>query len=222
MTPFADRRHGPTWFKGKFPAHNPTHQAESLEIWKAFFTPKLLSTRTSSKKTQVCFAGYQPNLVAGQFGHYQFKSDSYFQRKKYLCVTVVGMTEETCFELLVEHAEYHLELTLFKFHKSFYCTQEFDTWWKDYSTIKFVDVMTKLTHLTTYFLPLHTKINKDMSTNINEIHAFQPCFETMYDPLNLHRTIFEAATTLNEKFLEKLPEIKIPSYVEDRYLFYLF
>lgn len=43
----------------------------------------------------------------------------------------------------------------------------------------------------------------------------------MYDLRNLRRTISEATTTLKEKLIEKLPELKISSYVEDMYLFSL-
>lgn len=105
MTPFANRRHEPAWFKREFPARDPTHQVKSIEMWKAFLIPKLLSTITSSKKTQVRFVGYQLNLVARQFGHFQFKNKSYFQRKKELCLSAVKMTEETYLELLAEQAK---------------------------------------------------------------------------------------------------------------------
>lgn len=132
------------------------------------------------------------------------------------------MTEETYFEHLVEQAEDHLELTPFKFQRYFYCIQEFDTWWKYYYTNKFVDVITQSNHLTIDFLPLQTKIKKGTSTHILEIHAFQCSFEIVYDPRNLYLTIFEAATTLKEKLLEKLPGLKIPSYVEDRIFFLYF
>lgn len=71
----------------------------------------MLSTRTSSKKTQVGFVGYRPNLLARQFGHFQFKPNSYFQRKKDLCLSAVGMIEETYIKLLAEQAKDHFELT---------------------------------------------------------------------------------------------------------------
>lgn len=69
MTPFVDKLYGLVWFKREFRAHNPAHQAESIDISNAFLTPRLLSTRNSSNKTQVGFVRYQLNLVARQFGY---------------------------------------------------------------------------------------------------------------------------------------------------------
>lgn len=160
MASFADKRHGSTWFKRYFSACNTTHQAESNEIRKAFPTLKLLSKIMSSKKTQLGFVGYQPNLVARQFGRFQFKPNSYFQRKKGSCLSIIEMTEESYFEILVEQAENNLELTPFEFQSSFYLTWEFETWWKDYQTNKFVDVMAKANHLTAAFIFVQTKFKK--------------------------------------------------------------
>lgn len=42
------------------------------------------------------------------------------------------MPDETYFVLLAEQAENKLEITLFNFQRSFYYTNEFDTWLKDY------------------------------------------------------------------------------------------
>lgn len=43
----------------------------------------------------------------------------------------------------------------------------------------------------------------------------------MYDPNDLSRTIREVAVTLKEKMMVKLPNLKIPDYVKDKYTFTL-
>lgn len=45
MSPFAHRMHGPEWFIRKFVALLKDQEVESLAIWKAVFTPRLLLTR---------------------------------------------------------------------------------------------------------------------------------------------------------------------------------
>lgn len=42
----------------------------------------------------------------------------------------------------------------------------------------------------------------------------------MYDPNDLSQTIREAAITLKETMMAKLPDLKSPHYVEDMYKFY--
>lgn len=84
-------------------------------------------------------------------------------------MSTVGMSEDTYYELLIKQAEESLEIIPFKFQKLFYCTREFDTWWKDYQTEKFVDVMTKTHHLTKAFISLQTGFKKGTTTHIKEI-----------------------------------------------------
>lgn len=52
---------------------------------------------------------------------------------------------------------------------------------------------------------------------------FRKYFETIYRIDDLSRTIWEAAHTLKEKILKKLPDLETPSYVkyEDMYEFAL-
>lgn len=82
--------------------------------------------------------------------------------------------------------------------------------------------MTKARHLTETFVSLQTKFKKGTSTHIKEIFVFQRYFETVYNPRDLHRTIFEATATLKEKLIEKIPRLKFPPYVKDKYIFSLF
>ena len=73
--------------------------------------------------------------------------------------------------------------------------------------------------LTKAFSFVQENIQKGKFTHIKEIQAFQRYFETVYDPTNISRTVFDAAKTLKEKFTKKLPSLKIPSSIkpEHRY-----
>ena len=66
---------------------------------------------------------------------------------------------------------------------------------------------------------MQEKKQKGTSTHVKEIQAFQKYFETVYRPDDLSRTVREAAVTLKEKFLKKMENLKLPSYVppEQRY-----
>lgn len=104
---------------------------------------------------------------------------------------------------------------------SFFCSREYDTWWKnDYSKEMF-DVATFTQHLTYVFASVQEKTKKGTSTHIKEIQAFQKYFETAYRPDDLSRTIREAAVTLREKFMKKLPDLKLPSYVKPKHRYEL-
>lgn len=62
---------------------------------------------------------------------------------------------------------------------------------------------------------------KGITTHIKEIRAFQKYFEASYRPDDLSRTICEATFILKDKFLEKLPDLKIPSCVKPENKFQL-
>ncbi|KAI5389955.1 hypothetical protein KIW84_075319 [Lathyrus oleraceus] len=49
MTPFSARTHGPEWFAQPFLATGE-QEVESKQIWKAFLTPKLNSTRIGTSR----------------------------------------------------------------------------------------------------------------------------------------------------------------------------
>lgn len=144
MAPFADRSHEPYWFKREFPALNAEYQTKVFEIWSSFLTPKLLSTRLRTTKDNLGIIGYQPNLVAQQFGFIQSLPNSIFSRKKDLCHNIVEITEEEYSMRLTRQSGVLITHTPFPFETSFYCTQEFDNWWKDYHTNNFVDVLTMM------------------------------------------------------------------------------
>ena len=62
-------------------------------------------------------------------------------------------------------------------------------------------------------------VKKGRFTHVKEIRAFQKYFEIVYNPMDIHRTVCEAARTLKEKFEKQLSKIRFPPYVkpEDRY-----
>lgn len=76
-------------------------------------------------------------------------------------------------------------------------------------------------HIIVAFSSLQQKFHKGRSKHIKEIQVFQKYFETVYDPNDLSRTIHEATVTLKEKMQAKVPSLKIPEYMEDKYKFAL-
>lgn len=64
MAPFVSRRNGPSWFTREFPPSNPDQHEESIAIWKAFLTPRILFHKLRKVKSHYGLLSYQPNLVA--------------------------------------------------------------------------------------------------------------------------------------------------------------
>lgn len=112
-------------------------------------------------------------------------------------------------------------LTTFAFQPSFYCTQEFDTWWKTYHAKEFLNVVTLTQYLTDTFSSLQQKFNNGRAKHIKEIQDFQKNFETVYDSNDLSQTIREAAVARKEKMMLKFPNLRISDYVKDKYTFAL-
>src|ERR1043165_8426842 len=75
-------------------------------------------------------------------------------------------------------------------------------------------------HLMAAFSLVQEHVKKGRFTHIKAIQAFQKYFETVCNPTNLHRTVFEAAQTLEENLKKNLSKIKFPPYVkpESRYM----
>lgn len=80
-----------------------------------------------------------------------------------------------------------------------------------------MDSATISQHLTDVFSSLQQKFDKGRSKHLKEIQAFQKYFEIVYDSNDLGRIIREVAVTLKYKMQVKLPNLKIPEYVEDKY-----
>lgn len=57
--------------------------------------------------------------------------------------------------------------------------------------------------------------------HIEKIQAFQCYFEIVYNPSQLSQTIYDANLTLKYKVSNKIPKLKFPPYVKDKYDFTL-
>jgi hypothetical protein len=131
-TPFVKRTIGPAWFRRPFPATNPNEVEDTNNIWSMFLNPTILSSRQGVERRHLGLVGYQPNLVARQFGLSQFRPKSLFKNKDDIVLGNSGMSVEY-FERrlkLVEGKSY--KLTLIAFELSQFCTYEFATWWSLY------------------------------------------------------------------------------------------
>ena len=79
MAPFCERKFGPSWFTTPYPPLS-VKAVHTGSIWRVFLTPTLLSTKIEANvSTSLGVVGYQPNLVARQFGLSQPLPDSIFQ-----------------------------------------------------------------------------------------------------------------------------------------------
>jgi hypothetical protein len=97
-----------------------------------FLTPTILSSRQGVERRHLGLVGYQPNLVARQFGLSQFRPKSLFKNKDDIVLGNSGMSVEyfECRLKLVEGKSY--KLTPIAFESSQFCTYEFATWWSLY------------------------------------------------------------------------------------------
>ncbi|KAK2442745.1 serine/threonine-protein phosphatase 7 long form protein [Trifolium repens] len=131
-TPFVKRTIGPAWFRRPFPATNPNEEEDTNNIWSMFLNPTILSSRQGVERRHLGLVGYQPNLVARQFGLSQFRPKNLFKNKDDIVLGNSGMSVEY-FERrlkLVEGKSY--KLTPIAFELSQFCTYEFATWWSLY------------------------------------------------------------------------------------------
>ncbi|KAK2436482.1 serine/threonine-protein phosphatase 7 long form protein [Trifolium repens] len=129
-TPFVKRTIGPAWFRRPFPATNPNEEEDTNNIWSMFLNPTILSSRQGVERRHLGLVGYQPNLVARQFGLSQFRPKSLFKNKDDIVLGNSGMSVEY-FERRLRLADERkpYKLTPVAFETSQYCTFEFATWW---------------------------------------------------------------------------------------------
>lgn len=84
LAPFSKKTHGPKWFVREFSAKDVEHQEETHAIWKAYLTPTIISSKkgTNTSSDSYGIFGYQPNLVARQFGLIRTRPNSFFKTKE--------------------------------------------------------------------------------------------------------------------------------------------
>jgi hypothetical protein len=129
-TPFVKRTVGPDWFRRPFPATNPNEEEDTNNIWTMFLNPTILSFRQGVERRHLGLVGYQPNLVARQFGLSQFRPKSLFKNKDEIVLGNSGMSVEY-FERRLKLAEDRMPYKLTPIASEFsqFCTYEFATWW---------------------------------------------------------------------------------------------
>jgi hypothetical protein len=98
-------------------------------------------------------------------------------------------------------------------------TKDFYNWWTAYYSNNMFSTLQIQQHQTEAFSLVQEHVKKGRFTHIKEIRAFQKYFEIVYNPMNMHRTVFEAAQTLEEKFKKQLSKIRFPPFVKpgDKY-----
>ncbi|XP_057428534.1 uncharacterized protein LOC130740088 isoform X3 [Lotus japonicus] len=133
LAPFAAPTTGPKWLVRPFPCESPGEQLESISIWREFFRPQVLPL--GFKKSEVNVLGYQPQLVARQFGLCQIVPIPLFSKKDAICNE--GFCDKDV-DSFYEALNYYdkktsaLRLEPLSFEPSFYCTKEFEVWWSTY------------------------------------------------------------------------------------------
>lgn len=133
MAPFADQSFGPKWFKDIFLRDFPQAATQSNVVWRAFFTPMLLSFRVEAGSKGYGFMSYQPNLVARQFGLSQMVPKplvSHVTNIVWYGRSLNSEDHKACLRFYKSTQQY--ELPVFKFQQSFFTTTDSDEWWADY------------------------------------------------------------------------------------------
>ena len=188
------------------------------DIWCAFLNPRLIISRITHVKSQVCILAYQPNFVARQFGLCQILPEPLFNKKREICLAGVPYSFKEIETRQKQYAGF-ADFSLVFFTPSFYMTKDFYTWWTAYYSKNMFSTIQIQQQLTTAFSFVQEHVKKGRFTHVKEIRAFQKYFEIVYNPMEIHRTVCEAARTLKEKFEKQLSKIRFPPYVkpEDRY-----
>lgn len=150
MAPFANMTHSPKCFTRKFPAPSKDQEAKSLAIWEEFLTPKLIAIRLRPSKNQIILLNYQPNLVSLHFSLNQVMPKTIFNKKSIVVLYDMYHAETECNEEMSNYVS-TTQLIPIPFKPSYYCTQEYDTWWRSYYSTKMFDVLAFTMHLTTDF-----------------------------------------------------------------------
>lgn len=132
MAPFCKREFGPSWFTAPFPS--PSGKVITVEmVWRAFLTSTFLSTRLEANvSSSFGVVGYQPNLVARQFGLSHPVPDSIFQDPRDVMWAGRQINLKVYNDRLAFARMRALELPSFPFSTSFYVSRGFKRWWASY------------------------------------------------------------------------------------------
>lgn len=110
-------------------------------------------------KNQNVLLNYQPNLVSQQFGLNHIMPKPLFNKKRSVILYNMHHTEAGC----NEEISWYVGITQFthvSFKPSFYYTQEYDTWWRNYYSTKMFDVSVFTQYLTNTFASVQDKYKK--------------------------------------------------------------
>ena len=150
-------------------------------------------------KSQVCILDYQPNFVAHQFRLCQILPEPLFNKKREICIAGVPYAFK---EVAIRQERYagFANFTLISFEPSFYMTKDFYDWWIAHYSKNMFSTLQSQQHLMVAFSLVQEHVKKGRFTHIKEIQTFQKYFETVYNPTNLHRTVFEEAQLWRKNF----------------------
>lgn len=129
FAPFTARTCGPSWYIREFPAKDAIYEDETHAIWKSYLTPRLLSNRTTPNASTTSFGvyGYQPNLVARQFGLVQVCHRPFYHSGQDM---KKPRTEVQWRTTLSKFNKDFPNFNPFDFELSYKCTQLFFVWWR--------------------------------------------------------------------------------------------
>jgi hypothetical protein len=159
-TPFLKRRFGPNWFKQEFPATDPDNEEEVNEIWLAFLSPTILSSRLGKERQYLGLVGYQPNLVARQLGFSQFVPRSLYQNSNEIISCNSGMDEGYFTRRLNKAESESYQINHFPYNTSHNGTLEFSKWWSVYYAGKAKEDSVLLQMINASFDALQIKVSK--------------------------------------------------------------
>lgn len=170
MAPFCNQTEGPEWFTRAFTPTEDADKSESLVLRTHFLVPRFLSVVIVG--TTPGLVSYQPNLVPRKFVFCQFIPKSLFPSSD-LLQNITRVRAYDVFRVDIENLWVkRLQLYSVPFQPAFYCTKEFENWWKSYFTAYIDASETKLDELTDALVHLQENATKCKATHIKQIQAF--------------------------------------------------
>ena len=155
FAPFTARTCGPSWYIREFPAKDARYEVETNAILKAYLTPRFLSSRTTSNASTDSFRvyGYQPNLVARQFGLVQVRPCPFYHSEKDM---KKPRTEAQWRTILLKFNKDFPNFNPLHFKLSYECTHSFFVWWRKHFSngsekVNPDNLLSELVYVTPYF-----------------------------------------------------------------------